>query len=345
MASIHDVAQRSGVSTATVSRALRGLPNVSPVTRQRVQEAADALGYIPSPSASGLSSGRTGAVAVVVPSLTRWFFTEVVEGVDAALRVEGYDTFLVDLAVRPGERERLFSHTLLRKRADAVIALGIRFTGAERSELRSLPVPVAIVGAPLAGLRGIGVDDAAVSRSAIQHLVDLGHHRIAHVGGHDRFGLDRSVADLRERAWRAELRDRGLPLLDHWFASGGFLLPQSKAAALTMLQRPDRPTGVFAGSDEMAFGVLLAAAELGIRVPEDLSVVGIDDHSWSAAFHLTTVRQDPHEQGAAAAAMVLAQLAGTPPPIAPIAAPHELIVRGTTAAAARSRRLPADRDA
>ena len=209
MVSIHDVARSSGVSTATVSRALRGLPNVSVSTRERVQDAADALGYVPSPTASALSSGRTGAVAVVVPSLTRWFYTEVVEGVDATLHQEGYDTLLVDLAIGPGERERLFSHTLLRKRADAVIALGIRFTDAERRELQSLPVPVVIVGAPVPGIRSIGIDDAAASRLALSHLIGLGHRRIGHIGGHDEFGLDRTVAELREQAWRARCESVG----------------------------------------------------------------------------------------------------------------------------------------
>ena len=332
MASIHDVARIAGVSTATVSRALRGLPNVSDRTRDRVQEAADALGYIPSPSASAMSSGRFGSVALVVPSLTRWFYTEVVEGADATLRENGHDSFLVDLAIGPGERAQLFTHTLLRKRADAVIALGIRFAEAELRELRALPMPVVIVGAPVSGLRSIGLDDVAASRLALSYLIELGHRRIAHIGGPDEFGLDRSVADLREQTWRNELHLQGLAAPRHWFASGGFLLPQSRAAAAEMLRVPDRPTAVFAGSDEMAFGLLLAAAKLGIRVPEDLSVIGIDDHSWSAAFDLTTVRQEPHEQGAAAARTVLAALGGAADAPRQVTAPYELIVRGSTAA-------------
>ena len=139
------------------------------------------------------------------------------------------------------------------------------------------------------------------------------------------------------------LRERGLPAPSRWFASGGFLLPQSKAVAVEMLASSDRPSAVFAGSDETAFGIMLAARRIGLRVPEDLSIVGVDDHSWSAAFDLTTVRQEPHEQGAAAGRIALAELTGSPHSTDATAAPHELIVRGSTAAPAPSGQLRAGR--
>ena len=331
MSSIHDVARYSGVSTATVSRALRGLPNVSPHTRKVVQAAAAELGYVASPAASGLSSGRNRAVALVVPSMGRWFYTEVVEGADAVLRAEGYDAFLVNLAVGASGRGRLFSNSLLRKRADAVIALGIDFAADERRELRSLALPGVVVGAPVAGVRTVGVDDVQATRLALDHLLALGHRRIAHVGGENEYGMDYTVALARGREWRAELQRHGVTPPDSWFASGGFLMPQAKEAAVAMLTGPDRPTAVFAGSDEMAFGVLLAARELGLRVPEDLSVIGIDDHAWSASFDLTTVRQDPHGQGGTAARIVLDELSGLPVHGLVHAAGCELVVRGTTA--------------
>ncbi len=330
MSSIHDVARRCGVSTATVSRALRGLPNVSPRTRQLVQSAAAELGYVASPAAAGLSSGRNRAVAIVVPSMARWFTTEVVEGADRALRAEGYDAFLVGLEVGQNGRERLFTDSLLRKRADAVIALGIDFTPDERRELRSLALPAVVVGGPVAGVRTVGIDDVAAVRLAMGHLLALGHTRIAHVGGEDEWGMDLTVALLRRREWRAALERRGLPAPDDRFRSGGFLMPMAKRAALALLGGTERPTAVFAGSDEMAFGVLLAARDLGLRVPEDLSVVGIDDHAWSASFDLTTVRQDPEAQGGAAARMVLDELSGVPAQAPMQRSPVSLVVRGTT---------------
>jgi LacI family transcriptional regulator, repressor for deo operon, udp, cdd, tsx, nupC, and nupG len=330
VSSIHDVAKYCGVSTATVSRALRGLPNVSRQTRELVQAAAAELGYVPSPSASGLSGGRHRAVAIVIPSTARWFYSKVIEGVDSVLRREGYDTFLVILAASLNDRERLFHNALLRKRADALIALGIDFTDEERRELRSVQMPAMIVGGAVRGVRSVGLDDRAAGRAATEHLLGLGHSRIGHIGGHTEYGMQHSVGEDREAAWRAALAAHGLRPPAHHHGDGAFVVPQAKVAAMSMLRRPDRPTAVFAGSDEMAFGVLLAATELGLRVPEDLSVIGIDDHDWSEAFGLTTLRQQPFEQGALAARTVLDELNGIPAPVRTTRAPFELVVRAST---------------
>jgi len=330
--SIHDVARDTGVSTATVSRALRGLPNVSPRTRALVQEAAARLGYVASPSASGLSGGRHHAIAIVIPSTARWFYTTVVEGVDSVLRREGYDTFLVILAATATDRERLFHNGLLRKRADAVIALGIDFTADERRELRTVDMPAMVVGAPVRGVRSVGIDDAAAGRAAMEHLLELGHRRIGHLGGETEYGMDHSVGQDRERAWRTVLESHGIAPAEDWYALGSFLMPQAKIAAAAMLRCEHPPTAIFAGSDEMAFGAIVAALELGLRVPEDLSVIGIDDHAWSESFGLTTIRQDPFEQGRIAARTVVDELAGLLVPVRATTASISLVERRSTGA-------------
>jgi LacI family transcriptional regulator, repressor for deo operon, udp, cdd, tsx, nupC, and nupG len=225
----------------------------------------------------------------------------------------------------------VFSNSLLRKRADAVIALGIDFSAEERNELRSLAMPAIVVGGPVRGVPSVGIDDAAATRTAMNHLLDLGHTRIAHIGGENEFGMDHTVALVRHREWRRALTSRGIDPPEWWFGSGGFVMPQAKVVAHALLARPDRPTAIFAGSDEMAFGSILAARELGLRTPEDVSVVGIDDHPWSRAFDLTTVRQDAHAQGETAAQMVTDVLAGLRAPIGVHRSPIELLVRGSTA--------------
>ena len=331
MTSIHDVAEATGVSTATVSRALRGLPNVSPRTRDLVRDAAARLGYVPSPSASGLSGGRHHAIAIVIPSTGRWFYVTVVEGVDSVLRRENYDTFLVILAATATDRERLFNNALLRKRADAVIALGIDFTADERRELRTVGMPAIVVGAPVRGVRSVGIDDLHAGRLAMDHLLALGHRRIGHLGGETEWGMDHSVGQDRAQAWRDALHGAGVRPDPSWYALGGFMVPQAKVAALEMLRAPNPPTAIFAGSDEMAFGAILAAAELGLRVPEDVSVIGIDDHDWSDAFGLTTVRQDPRDQGRVAARSVVDELSGMPVGDQVTTTQVELVVRRSTA--------------
>ncbi len=333
MTGIDEVARACGFSTATVSRALRGLPNVSPATRAAVQAAADRLGYIASPSATGLASGRHHAIAVVIPSTHRWFDMTVIEGIDSVLRRDGYDMFLINLAAGKGERERLFHTSLLRKRADGVIALGFDFYEDELRELRALAMPSIIIGRRTRGVRNIGVDDSRASSLAMEHLLQLGHTQIGHVGGVDEYGMKRSVGILRHRAWARALTKHGVTVRPEWFASGSFLMPEGKAAALALLTQPVRPTAIFAASDEMAFGVLAAATSLGLAVPDDLSVVGIDDHTWSEAYGLTTVRQDPFAQGVATARALLAEIddasqRGAKLPMPPLS----LIVRTSTRA-------------
>lgn len=331
MSSIHDVAKYCGVSTATVSRALRGLPNVSRETRELVQAAAAELGYVASPSASGLSGGRHRAVAIVIPSTAGWFSSRVIEGVDSVLRREGYDTFLVILAASQTARERLFHNSLLRKRADALIALGIDFTDDERRELRSLQMPAMIVGGAVRGVRSVGIDDRAVGKAATEHLLRLGHTRIGHIGGDAAYGMQHSVGQEREQAWRDALAAHGLRAKPGDHAYGAFDVAQAKVAAMSMLEGSDRPTAIFAASDEMAFGVLLAAGSLGLDVPRDLSVIGIDDHDWSEAFALTTLRQEPFEQGRHAARTVLDELNDIPVTVRTTRAPFELVLRSSTA--------------
>lgn len=332
MTSIHDVARATGVSTATVSRALRGLPNVSAQTREAVRRAARELGYVPSSSAAGLASGRHHAIAAIVPVIDRWFYAMVIEGAENLLRSRGYDLFLLSLGMRSGDRTQAFSMALLRKRADGVIALGIDFSKEERRELRSSSTPAAVVGGPVRGLLNVGVDEAKATALAMGHLLDLGHERIAHIGGLDDYNVHPSVGLLRRAGWEDALLARNIHPRSDWFVSGSFTLPDGRRAALELLGNPhDRPTAVFAGSDEMAFGVLLAAQELGIRVPEDLSVVGIDDHDYAESFGLTTVRQDPADQGRTAATMILDAIDGKRQRARSVKGACALVVRGSTA--------------
>jgi DNA-binding LacI/PurR family transcriptional regulator len=295
---IDDVARAAGVSTATVSRALRGLPNVSEATRERIREVADQLGYVASSNASGLASGRTHTIGVAVPSVSRWFYTTVLEGVDAALREAGFDMILYNLASRDGDRERAFHRSLLRKRTDALIAIGVDFTTAEREQLLSVGHPILAIGGPVPGIRNIGVDDRAVARLATEHLIELGHRDIVHLGGADDEGLNKRMPVERRQGFLSTMDAAGIPVRDEWLLTGRFSPTASRDAMLDLFAAPGpRPTAVFASSDEMAFGVMLAAQQSGLRVPDDLSVIGVDNHDWSAAFDLTTVAQDPYEHG------------------------------------------------
>jgi DNA-binding LacI/PurR family transcriptional regulator len=310
---IEDVARTSGVSIATVSRALRGLPNVSEQTRERIQGIADQLGYVASSSASGLASGRTLAMGVVTPSVSRWFYTTVIEGVDAELRSANYDMILYNLASRGGDRERVFHRSILRKRTDALIGLCLDFTADERKQLLSLGHPTIMIGGPVRGIRHIGIDERGAARVATEHLIALGHRDIAHLGGDDDEGLNRQVPRDRRLGYQDALTAAGIALRPDRELSGRFSLTASRAVVNALLDRAEAPpTAIFANSDEMALGAMLAATDHGLNVPRDISIIGIDNHDLSDSFGLTTVAQDPFAQGRLAARILLDDLNGGP---------------------------------
>jgi DNA-binding LacI/PurR family transcriptional regulator len=338
MTSIDDVARASGVSTATVSRALRGLPNVSSTTREAVRRAADDLGYVASSSASGLASGRTLAMGAVVPSVSRWFYTAVLEGLDHELRAASYDLILVNLGGRGADRSRVFHRSILRKRTDALVALCLDFSAEERRQLASTDHPTMVIGGPVRGLRHIGIDDGGVAFEATQHLIDLGHIDIAHLGGDDEEGLNHIVPEARRAGWVRALGDAGLPVRDDRFLLGRFDTKTSRQAVDAMLdagagRRSGRagghPTAIFAASDEMAMGAMLSLWAHGLRVPQDVSVIGIDGHPLSSAFGLSTYEQNPFAQGATAARMLLGELAGGTPRRRSVRHPVRFVDRGS----------------
>ena len=308
MTGIKDVARELEMSTATVSRALRGLPGVSDATRQRVQQAAQQLGYVPSPSAAGLASGQTRTVAVVVPFVTRWFFASVVQGAEEVLREGGYDLLLYNLAGSAAVRHRVFEGGRLTKRVDAVLVLSLQPSDDELARLAALDRPVTFVGADVPGWATVRIDDECTARMATEHLIELGHRRIAYVGPGV---LDFTAPNAREAGYRASLVSAGLPYDPSLEVDGAFTLAGGTDAGRQLLVRPDRPTAIFAASDEMAIGVLRAARELHLRVPEDVAVIGVDDHELAAFFDLTTVAQPVLEQGRVAARQVLDALAAS----------------------------------
>lgn len=341
MTGIADVARATGVSTATVSRALRGLPNVSESTRSAIRSAADELGYVASSSARGLATGRTLAMGVVVPSLSRWFYTMVLEGIDAELRAASYDLILFNLGDRGGgDRERVFHRSILRKRTDALIALSLDFTADEREQLASAAHPTIVVGGPVRGVRHIGIDERGVAEQATNHLIALGHRAIAHLGGQGEAGLNRRVPLGRRLGYERALAASGLSSRPEWLLQGGFDIAVSRRAVNALLNSDaPHPTAIFAGSDEMAIGAILAICDHGLNVPDDISVIGIDDHDLSQSFGLTTIAQDPFGQGSLAARMMLDELAGKPPRATSRRAPTMLIERSSTAPP-RGRPLP-----
>lgn len=333
MAGIDEVAQRAGVSTATVSRALSGNGHVSDATRARVRAAAHDLGYVVSSSASGLATGRTRNVGVVIPFLNRWFYGAVLEGAEQALLGHGYDLTLYNLGGGEEQRRSVFEHFLLRKRVDAVIAISLELTTTELSRLFEMKKPIVGVGGPLPGVRTLSIDDVAVARLATEHLLALGHTRIAHLGGDPDHDRDFHLPSNRRVGYVEALEAAGIEADPGLFATTDFTVQSGYGAAKQLLGEPHRrPTAIFAASDEVAIGAILAARDLGLDVPGDVSVIGIDDHELADFFGLTTIAQFPAEQGRLAVDILMDELKpGHREPTGDnIPLPYELLVRGST---------------
>ncbi len=332
MTRIDDVARLAGVSTATVSRALRGLPVVSELTRGRVLEAAKQLGYVASPSASRLAGGKTRTVAVVVARITRWFFATVVEAAEDTLHRAGYDMVLYNLGGRPESRRRLFSGTTLAHRADALMLVCTPLDAPDIAAVERLGIPVVTVNDGRRDWPAVCIDDFAAACSATEHLLSLGHRRIAHLGGAGADRLSGTVHIDRRQGYLCALRAAGIepdPALD---IEAEFTLPGAIRGTAELLRRGEVPTAIFAACDEMAMGAMSVLRGAGLRVPEDVSVIGIDDHDMAAVVGLTTIAQPAAEEGRVAANLLLEQLCGmAETPKSPALLPTRLVLRHSTA--------------
>ena len=330
---IVEVAVRAGVSPATVSRSLRGLGKVAPTTRQRVLDAARDLSYVSAWQASGLAAGPRHAVAVIVPFITRWFFSTVTAGAVDSLRARGYDVVLCHLG-SADVRDQFFERLPLARRVDGILTLSMPLTPDHTLALRALGIPLVSVGSAVPGSPSVGIDEVGAARAAVSHLLALQHERIGFIAGEaddPRFDFDSSAA--RRRGYEQALRAAGRPLDEGLVASGLHGIEGGVSAMAQLLSRPVLPTAVFAEYDELAFGALWALRRAGLRVPADVSVVAIDDHEMAPMLELTTVAQSAHEQGRAAAERLVGVLDGNPGPASAehLVLPTRLVLRGSTA--------------
>lgn len=330
-ASVDDVAQRAGVSVSTVSRALRDLPGVASHTRERVQRIALELGYTISPSASRLATGKTCSVGVVVPLMHRWFFSQVIAGVAGVLREAGFDLLLFEVGDLEG-RNRFFERRTPRGRVDAILVIDLPLAEHEIAALRSLEVPVATLGTRVEGFHSVGIDNTAAATVAVRHLINLGHDRIGLISQENTARAPMPFPENRDRGYRGALAEHGIAYdadLEH---RAPFGIDGGAEAMTQLLSVAHPPTAVFVEFDEMAFGAWRALRRAGLRVPDDVSLIGFDDHEMSELLGLTTIRQPVREQGCQAALLLLDALesaADSEP--SEITMPTKLVIRQSTA--------------
>jgi len=326
---IRDVAREAGVSTATVSRALRGLPNVDPITREHVRRVADRLDYVISPAASRLASGRAGSIAVITPFVARWYFSKVLNGVEKVLQRSDLDLLLYSTG-DPSEPHRVPPHRRLRRRVDAVMVIGLPVDVPDVQELLDLDLPVTLIGSRSAGVSSVSIDDVEGARMATQHLVNLGHERIGLISGRP---LPTPFLPENDRlaGYSQALAASGLQADPALQVPGFFTIEGGEHAMTAQLAQRTPPTAVFAMSDEMAFGALRALRRHGLQPGADVSVVGFDGHEMADLLDLTTVCQPAEEIGSVAARCLLDLLDHPEHVPQALRLPTQMYVRGSTA--------------
>lgn len=310
MATIADVARAAGVGVGTVSRVLNDHPAVTAQTRDRVRAAIAELDYRPSPLARGLKRGRSHRIGVLVSFFTSPAAVERLRGLTQALASSGYEIVLYPVE-NEGQRAAHMDSLAGPHQADGVVLISLPPSDAEVERLRrSATAVVQVADAPLEAFTSIGIDDVHGGELAARYLLDLGHRELAFIGDpEDSLAPGFVSSRNRCRGFCATLEDAGCAPPERWIRTAPHGTDQAAELARELLGSDDRPTAVFAASDTQALGVILAARELGLRVPEDVSVLGFDDVEVAAHIGLSTVRQPLLDSGRLAAELLLRALA------------------------------------
>jgi LacI family transcriptional regulator len=332
-ATVVDVAEHAGVSRMTVSRALSGNGYVSAAAKAKVKEAVEALGYIPNISAKVLKHTRTNVLGMLVSELRSPQIAQVVSSVGLATKRAGQDLFICLAAGDPADESPTAINHLLAGICDGIlIALpktpAVSLQLIERSGVPAVLVDYAKGGTKLATVRGDNYNSAF---AATQHLLDLGHRRIAFIAGSSYSGQSAE----RQRGYVDALQAAGIAVDPSLMPCGEFERPLGQEMGRQLLIRPDRPTAIFAANDEMALGVYDAARDLGLAVPGDVSLVGFDDIPAAGYRDLTTVRESVQEIADTAVRTLLRQIETRVPTSQCIQFPNELVVRGSSGPAPR----------
>lgn len=326
-----DVAARAGVSVATASRSLGDGAKVAPGTRQRVLDAARELAYGMAPADAAAGSGRRRTVAIIVPFVTRWFFARATVAALDVLRDGGYDVLLYHLG-DAAARDDFFDRMPLATRVDGILSLSMPLTEVHTLALRALGLPLVSIGSHIDGFPSVGIDEVASARLAVTHLLNQGHRRIGLIAGRpDDTRFDFTASMSRRLGYEEALASVGLGFDPRLVVEGPHGIDGGATAMTELLTRPDLPSAVFAEFDELAVGALWALRRAGLRVPQDVSIVGIDNAEMAEFVDLTTVAQDVDAQGRAAARMLRQLLGDEPgtPGAETVLHPVQLLLRGS----------------
>jgi LacI family transcriptional regulator len=308
MVTIYDIARAAGVAKSTVANALSGKGTVSETTRQRILQYAQEMGYRPNVLARSLSNHKTLTIALVLPSITNPFYPEIIEAIEQTASERDYQTLFSNTHLN-FERARQQMERMMSRWVDGYIIMGCSMESADIVRYYRQGLPIVLCdwqeNEVPEGLPQVSVDFYRAGQLAARHLLDLGHRRVAVIA-------DEPQQALRVAGFTSVLHEVGLAFPPAMLATGASTLESGYAAAQHLLQQPARPTAIFAATDWMAFGAIDAALDAGLRVPEDISIMGLDDLMFSAHLRppLTTVAVPKNQLAREAVSLLFKQIDG-----------------------------------
>ncbi|MDP2490449.1 DNA-binding transcriptional regulator CytR [Vibrio splendidus] len=330
MATMKDVAQLAGVSTATVSRALMNPEKVSVSTRKRVETAVLEAGYSPNTLARNLRRNESKTIITIVPDICDPYFAEIIRGIEDAAVENDYLVLLGDSGQQK-KRESSFVNLVFTKQADGMLLLGTDHPfDVSKPEQKNLPPMVmACEFAPELELPTVHIDNLTSAFEAVNYLAQLGHKRIAQISG----PTTATLCKFRQQGYQQALRRAGVSMNPGYSTVGDFTFEAGAQAVRQLLALPEQPTAIFCHNDAMAIGAIQEAKKLGLRVPQDLSIVGFDDIQFAQYCDppLTTISQPRYEIGRQAMLMMLDLLKGNDVQAGSRLLEAKLVVRGSTA--------------
>lgn len=328
MTTIFDVAKRAGVSYGTVSRVINNNPHVKPETRERIRLAMEDLGFVVNKQARGLAGGRTHMIGVLVPDLGTGYMGEIIRGIDVELSLSNLDLVLYTTH-RAAHKEANYIANLTKGAVDGLLLVLPRSPSDYIGTLTAHNVPFVLIDHQGTGQScpAVGATNWQGAYNATEYLINLGHQRIGFITG----WMDLGCSVDRLEGYRAALHSYHLPEYPELIYEGTFAQTDGYAGASVFLKLPNPPTAIFASNDVMAFGVMDAVRNCGLRVPDDVSVLGFDDIVQSALTHpaLTTVNQPLEKMGRVATLMLLDLLKNPDKKPKRIELPTELVRRGS----------------
>ncbi|WP_099159565.1 LacI family DNA-binding transcriptional regulator [Virgibacillus ndiopensis] len=327
MATIHEVAQKAGVSAATVSRVINNRNTVSEKTRMRVEQAIHELEYEPSVLGRNLRNSESRLLLVLIPSISNPFYSEIINGIEDTAIAQGYNILLCETDSNPN-REAIYFNMIRNRLADGIISMDPTVNKEKLIELaNTYPIVQCSEYEKDGSISYVTIDNELAAYQAVKHLIKLGQKKIALINSDEKFLYARE----RRQGYEKAMREFGLPIKSEWIYITDQLGFQSGQQAMrVLLNLADRPTAVFAVSDILAIGALKEININDLRVPQDIAIVGFDKISFSNMTHptLTTVAQPMYKMGCLSVNMLINKIRGKK--VDSIVMDHELVIRQST---------------